>query len=186
MDPERPSPEWKTNLWAPWRMEYIESLADGGGGCFLCDIRDDPEGDADSLLIWRGRRAMTVLNRFPYTGGHSLVAPLEHVSSLGDVDARTMLEMMAMVRDAQEAIAGAIQAQGFNIGINVGRCAGAGLPGHLHVHVVPRWAGDTNFMHVFGDVRVIPDALEKLRDKIRRAADDLGRPRLDEDPPGAG
>jgi ATP adenylyltransferase len=127
-----------------------------------------------------------VLNRFPYTGGHSLVAPLEHVSSLGDVDARTMLEMMAMVRDAQEAIAGAIQAQGFNIGINVGRCAGAGLPGHLHVHVVPRWAGDTNFMHVFGDVRVIPDALEKLRDKIRRAADDLGLPRLDEDPPGAG
>jgi ATP adenylyltransferase len=166
-------------------MEYIESLSAQEEGCFLCGIREEPQQDDENLVIWRGRRCMTVLNRFPYTGGHSLIAPLEHVASLGEIDAEALLEMMAMVRDIQEAIGRAIRAQGFNIGINVGRCAGAGLPGHLHVHVVPRWAGDTNFMHVFGDVRVIPDALEKLRDKIRAAARELGLPKLAPPPRGA-
>jgi ATP adenylyltransferase len=178
MSDEQPNAEWKRNIWAPWRIEYIESLCAGGAGCFLCEIREAPERDDENLLIWRGRRCLTVLNRFPYTGGHSLVAPLEHLPSLADIDAEAVLEMMAMVRDVQQAISRAIRAQGFNIGINIGRCAGAGLPGHLHVHVVPRWPGDTNFMHVFGDVRVIPDALEKLRDKIRQAAEELNLPAL--------
>ena len=164
------------NLWAPWRIEYIESLGKEGG-CFLCDIRDRPDRDEANLVIWRGKRALTVLNRFPYTGGHSLIAPFDHVADLDGVADETVLEMMGMVRDAQKALAEAIGAMGFNVGMNVGRCAGAGLPGHLHVHVVPRWSGDTNFMSVFGDVRVIPDALSNLRSKILAAAERLGLPR---------
>ncbi|HUT02114.1 MAG TPA: HIT domain-containing protein [Phycisphaerae bacterium] len=176
MDEEQTSPEWKTNLWAPWRMEYIESLGGEQEGCFLCDLRDNPDGDEENLLLWRGRRSLTVLNRFPYTGGHSLIAPLAHVAGLADLDDATILEMMGAVRDVQRALSHALRAQGFNIGINVGRCAGAGLPGHLHIHVVPRWSGDTNFIAVFGDVRVIPESLRKLRERIRRAGEELGLP----------
>ena len=171
-------PEWKANIWAPWRIEYIQSLGGEGNGCFLCDIRDKPACDEKNLLLWRGRLCLALLNRFPYTGGHSLVAPMRHVADLSDLDDATVLEMMAMVRDLPKAITGAIGAQGFNVGINIGRCAGAGLPGHLHIHVVPRWSGDTNFMAVFGDVRVIPDALDRLREKILAAAATLHLPAL--------
>jgi len=174
MSGEQASPEWKSNLWAPWRMEYIESLGGGEGGCFLCDIRDHPADDEKNLVLWRGRRTLTVLNRFPYAGGHSLIAPRDHLADLGDLDDATLLEMMGAVRDIQRALSHAIRAQGFNIGINIGRCAGAGLPGHLHIHVVPRWDADTNFMAVFGDVRVIPDSLQKLRARIRQASEELG------------
>lgn len=171
--PDQPDATMKANIWAPWRIEYIESLG-ADGECFLCQIRDNPDCDAENLVLWRGRCAMTVMNRFPYTGGHSLVAPHEHIADLDAVDDETMLEMMGMARDVQKALVEAIRAQGFNVGINIGRCAGAGLPGHLHLHVVPRWAGDTNFMSVFGDVRVIPDALSSLRRKILAAAGRLG------------
>lgn len=184
MNDERSSPEWKTNIWAPWRMEYIESLSGDEEGCFLCKIRDRPADDEENLLIWRGPRSLTVLNRFPYTGGHSLIAPRAHVGDLADVDDATVLEMMAAVRDIQRVLAETIRAQGFNIGINIGRCAGAGLPGHLHIHVVPRWAGDTNFMAVFGDVRVIPTSLRKLRGQLCQAAERLGLPKLGAPPAG--
>lgn len=174
------------NIWAPWRLEYIESLGDKRDGCFLCEHRDDPAGDEKNLVIWRGRRSFAVLNRFPYTGGHSLVAPAEHLADLADLDEATTVEMMAMVRDLQKVLARAIRAEGFNIGINIGRCAGAGLPGHLHVHIVPRWGGDTNFMAVFGDVRVVPTALKNLRAQMLRAAAEMGLPTLPGGPPGPG
>jgi len=183
MTDEQRSPEWQTNLWAPWRMEYIESLGEPDNGkCFLCDIRDHPAKDEENFLIWRGRRSLTILNRFPYAGGHSLIAPLEHVGELGDLDDATVLEMMGAVRDIQQVLAQEIHAQGFNVGINVGRCAGAGLPGHLHIHVVPRWNGDTNFVTVFGDIRVIPDALARLRERLCRASEALGLPKPPADP----
>ncbi len=172
-----PGRESNVNIWAPWRIEYIESLS-SDHGCFLCDIRDNPADDERNLVIWRGQRAITVMNRFPYTGGHCLIAPYDHVPDLDGTDGRTVLEMMAMVRDIQKALGEAIGAQGFNVGMNVGRSAGAGLPGHLHIHVVPRWSGDTNFMSVFGDVRVIPDALSNLRSKILAAAEKLSIPKL--------
>lgn len=165
------------NIWAPWRMEYIRELADGSGGCFLCDCRDQSDKDVENLVLWRGRRCLTVLNKFPYTGGHLLVAPLEHLGELGDLDSACVLEMMALVRDAQEVLKHAVSAQGFNVGINLGRCAGAGLPGHLHVHVVPRWAGDTNFMAVFGDVRVIPESLANMYAALQEAGAQLDLPR---------
>jgi ATP adenylyltransferase len=171
------STERRRNLWAPWRTEYIQALSGGDeGGCFLCRYRDEPRRDRKNLVLWRGRRTLTVLNRFPYTGGHSLVAPLEHVGELGDLDDRTLLELFAAVRDVPKVLAKAIGAEGFNIGINLGRCAGAGLPGHLHVHVVPRWGGDTNFMSILGDVRVIPQSLESLYSLLRQAARKLRLP----------
>ena len=157
-------------------MEYIDSLTDGDEGCFLCRCRDSQDGDAANLVLWRGATSFAVLNRFPYTGGHSLVAPLEHLAGLADLDEATMVEMFQMLRDLQIVISLAINAQGFNVGINLGRCAGAGLPGHLHAHVVPRWAGDTNFMPVLSGTRVIPMALERLHAQLRQEAGRLDLP----------
>ncbi|MFP4052248.1 MAG: HIT family protein [Phycisphaerae bacterium] len=175
------STERNSNLWAPWRMDYIRSLPDGiekDGGCFLCRYRDEPGNDDENLVIWRGPRCFAVMNRFPYTGGHSLISPLEHVSSLASLDGATMQEMMEMTRDLQAALDRALGAEGYNVGINIGRCAGAGLPGHLHLHIVPRWGGDTNFMPVFGKVRVIPEALDKILQRLRLAACELDLPKL--------
>jgi ATP adenylyltransferase len=178
MADESPGAERNRNIWAPWRMKYIDALNEGAqGGCFLCRNRDE-QADEKNFVLWRGVRCFAVLNVFPYTGGHSMVAPLEHVADLADLDAACMTEMMEHVRDLQKVLARVTHAEGFNIGINVGRCAGAGLPGHLHVHIVPRWPGDTNFMSVFGDVRVIPAALEELYRQIRRAAVELKLPKL--------
>ena len=174
-DPSRPG-ERPRNLWAPWRMEYIDSLRAPAGECFLCRHRDEAD-DRKNLVLWRGRRCFALLNRFPYTGGHSMVAPLEHLAGLDDLDDQTMLEMMRLVRDLRTLLAEALRAEGCNLGVNIGRCAGAGLPGHLHVHVVPRWQGDTNFMPVLGDVRVIPQSLEALYDRLRQTADRLGLPK---------
>jgi len=162
------------NLWAPWRAEYIQSLSDDDDSCFLCRCRDQIDRDRENLVVWRRPHCIAVMNRFPYTGGHMLVAPLEHVPDLASMDGVTMQEMMAMLSDLQKALGKALGAQGFNIGINVGRCAGAGLPGHLHAHIVPRWPGDTNFMSVFDDIRVVPMALEGIYDAIRQAGRDMG------------
>jgi ATP adenylyltransferase len=157
-------------------MEYINGLADEGEGCFLCRCRDDRDHDAANLVLWRGRRCLAVLNRFPYTGGHSLVAPLDHVAEPDELDDQTMLELFQMFRDLQRVLSQALHAQGFNIGINLGRCAGAGLPEHLHAHVVPRWAGDTNFMPVLAGETIIPVALEKLHAQLRQTARQLRLP----------
>lgn len=174
MSDESNSTERNRNLWAPWRMEYIDTLSTPAGGCFLCNHRDNPADDEKNLVLWRGKRCFAVLNRFPYTGGHALVSPMDHVPSFTDLDDTTMVELMRMVCDVQRAQGQALKAEGFNIGVNIGRCAGAGLPGHLHVHIVPRWGGDTNFMPVFGQVRVIPQFLQTLRQQICDAARQLG------------
>lgn len=159
-------------------MEYIDELNEGPGGCFLCRYASAPADDEKNLVLWRGKKCFAVLNRFPYTGGHSLVAPYAHVPDLADLDEPTLVEIMSMLRDMQAILRHALRADGFNIGMNIGRCSGAGLPGHLHVHIVPRWNGDTNFMPVFGGVRVIPQALNVLWKQIRDAASELGLPRM--------
>ena len=170
--------EFSENLWAPWRMEYIHSLTnDEDPGCFLCQNWASPEDDRTHLMLWRGQAAMAVLNRFPYTSGHLLIAPCEHVAGLDDLGDEQMLELLAMTRDAQAVLQAAIQPQGFNVGMNFGRCAGAGLPGHLHIHVVPRWEGDTNFMPVLGQVRVIPQALDAMYDLLTRHSADMNLPK---------
>ncbi len=159
-------------------MEYINTLVRPQEGCFLCRYRDEPKNDKKNLVLWRGPNTFAVMNRFPYTGGHCLVAPYAHVGDLADLDAPTMTEIMELLRDLQAGLQHAIRADGFNIGLNIGRCAGAGLPDHIHIHVVPRWSGDTNFMPILGGVHVIPDFLETIHEKISHAGRELGLPKF--------
>jgi ATP adenylyltransferase len=135
-------------LWAPWRLAYIKSPdRPATGECFLCSGRDRPADDRRNLVLHRGRHALVVLNRFPYNNGHLLVAPYAHKAHLSELTGR---------------LTRAMSPDGFNIGLNLGKVAGAGLPGHLHWHIVPRWNGDTNFMPVLADVNVIPQSLDAL------------------------
>jgi ATP adenylyltransferase len=175
---KQPDQAGNTNLWAPWRIEYIQSLSDDDDSCFLCRYRDQPDKDTENLLLWRGKECVAVMNRFPYTGGHMLVAPRDHLADLTDLSGAVMCEMMEMVRDLQIVLKRTIGAHGFNVGMNIGRCAGAGLPGHLHLHVVPRWNGDTNFMSVLGDIRVIPQAMSQLYQQLLQTSDELQLPKL--------
>lgn len=169
-------PEFNANLWAPWRMEYIRSLGPdvSDDGCFLCQYWASPEQDATNHVVWRSRSAFVLLNRFPYTNGHLLVAHSTHVADLTDLTPAELLEISTAVNGAVRVLREAIRPQGFNVGYNLGRCAGAGLPGHIHAHVVPRWEGDTNFMAVLGGTRVIPDALDAVWRDLRAAADRIG------------
>jgi ATP adenylyltransferase len=156
-------------LWAPWRLPYIVSTKDKEpDGCFLCRYRE-AQTDRENYVIARGERSLVVLNRFPYNNGHLLVAPLEHKAGLHDLDDRELLEVMHQLRRMIAALKAAITPDGFNVGLNLGHVAGAGLPGHLHWHVVPRWHGDTNFMPVLADVKVIPQSLDALYDRLHSA-----------------
>ena len=158
------------NLWAPWRMEYINDLANPGD-CFLCGYIKTPADDGDNLVLWRSESTLACMNRFPYTNGHLLIAPKAHKSDLTELSDGEMLELMQMLTKGQQALRKALNAQGFNVGINLGRCAGAGLPGHLHFHIVPRWEGDTNFMAVTGQTRVIPQDINESYRAIKAAAE---------------
>ncbi len=157
-------PEFQQNLWAPWRMEYIRSLSDEqhDDGCFLCRDWDHPEKDREHHVVWRGTSCFVVMNRFPYTNGHLLIAHAAHKGDVTELSDDELSEMTRSIRDAVALLRRTVRAQGFNIGYNLGLCAGAGLPGHLHAHIVPRWPGDTNYMAVVGNSRVIPDALDAL------------------------
>jgi ATP adenylyltransferase len=170
--------EYNKNVWAPWRMEYIAGLEDPHGDqvCFLCDYCEKPQNDRKNHVLWRTPNTLTVLNRFPYTNGHLLVAPTMHCSQPEDLPEEVLVELMLRVRDAKHVMQQVVHAEGFNIGMNIGRCAGAGLPEHVHWHVVPRWGGDTNFMAVTGEVRVISQALEAVDEKFRALSADLGLP----------
>lgn len=175
-DERPPVTEWQRNIWAPWRMEYIRTLG-GGDECFICRDRDAGE-DRENLILWRTPRCLVMLNRFPYTGGHSLIAPLGHIGELADLDVDTLRETVELIRDLQAALRRVLHPHGFNVGLNVGAAAGAGLPGHLHWHLVPRWSGDTNFMPVFTGNRVIPQYLEDLYDELQAASTELRLPNV--------
>ena len=157
----------RKNLWAPWRIEYIKSLA-GENGCFICDYLKTPEQDTEHLVLWRTEFSIVVFNRFPYNNGHLLIAPNRHIPDFSNADDEEMLDIMKLIRDCQTVLDRAIKPQGFNVGMNFGRCAGAGLPEHMHVHVVPRWQGDTNYMHVCGNVDVISQSLGELYEQLRQ------------------
>jgi ATP adenylyltransferase len=155
----------RKNLWAPWRIKYIQGLA-RTDGCFLCDALNDPDRDRDNLLLWRTEHAFVVFNKFPYNNGHLLIAPNRHIADLSGADDDELLCLMHLVQDCQKALSLAIHPHGFNVGMNFGRCAGAGLPEHVHIHVVPRWDGDTNYMHVCSDTDVISQGLTELYDQL--------------------
>ena len=172
--------EYNSNLWAPWRMEYIRSLADDltDEGCFLCRYWREPGDDRKNRVVWRTHSTFVVMNRFPYTNGHLLVSHAAHKAELSELSDDDLIGMTRTIRDGVGVLRTAIKPQGFNIGYNVGHCAGAGLPGHLHAHIVPRWSGDTNFMAVIGDARVVPDSLDALYAELTKTAEAAGlRPR---------
>lgn len=155
------------NLWAPWRMSYIGGIQDSQG-CFLCEAsQGDPE---DHLVVWKHPRAFCVLNRFPYNNGHLLITPVRHVGQVEDLTPEERCDIMTDAVRAQKLLTRVVHPHGFNWGLNVGRCAGAGLVDHLHLHIVPRWEGDTNFMPVFAEVKVIPQALEDLYQRMVAAS----------------
>ncbi len=171
--------EFRDNLWAPWRMEYILSLAERNkDSCFLCDYWNDRENDVANHVLWRTERSYVVLNLYPYSNGHLLICPAAHKASMDALDETEMLEMMQLTRDVNTLLATGVGAQGTNVGLNFGHCAGAGLPEHLHVHVVPRWVGDTNFMTVLGDVRVIPQALDAVYQRLHKVSQELHLPKI--------
>ena len=154
-------------LWAPWRLEYVLN-ADAQDGCFLCAAAASDD-DVQHLVVHRGERAIVVLNKFPYASGHLLVAPTRHGVDFGGLDDAEALEIHRLGQHGVEALGAVFRAEGFNLGWNIGRVAGAGVPDHGHLHVVPRWAGDTNFMPVLGDVKVIPEHLLATREKLAAA-----------------
>jgi ATP adenylyltransferase len=151
-------------LWAPWRLQYV-AAAGGPLGltdkCFFCQGLADSD-DRKNLIVFRGLRSCVMLNRYPYNNGHLLVAPLAHKGRLDELDAAELLDLQETLRRMIGVLDEAMKPDGYNVGLNLGRVAGAGLPGHLHWHIVPRWNGDTNFMPVLADVRVIPQALDAL------------------------
>jgi ATP adenylyltransferase len=153
-------------LWAPWRMQYIKR-ADGAEGCIFCAFPAE-ERDDENLIVLRGERAFIILNAFPYSNGHLMISPYRHTADLDQLEDAEMLEMMSLTRRSVNLLKEAFRPDGFNIGINMGRAAGAGIEDHVHIHVVPRWSGDTNFMPVLGDVRVIPESLQAVHSTLRR------------------
>jgi ATP adenylyltransferase len=155
-------------LFAPWRYEYLVSDK-SSAPCFLCEAvaASSPDEERARLVVHRGRRVFVILNRYPYTNGHVMVAPFDHVARLSESDAATREELIHTVARAESILRNAYSADGLNVGINLGSAAGAGLAEHYHVHVVPRWKGDTNFMTVAGDVRVVPETPEQTLDRLR-------------------
>lgn len=154
------------NLWTPWRFHYINS-PDSVEGCVFCRILEcREEQDRENLIVHRGEKTFVILNRFPYTSGHLMVVAYRHVSTLSAAEPEEVQEMMLLARKAEACLAEIYHPEGFNIGINVGRCAGAGVESHLHLHVIPRWAGDSNFVATAGQTRIIPELLETTYAKI--------------------
>jgi len=152
-------------LWAPWRMEFIRAAK--GPGCFLCEAVAAPVSeDRRNLLLLRSGPAFVIMNRFPYNNGHLMVAPTRHEGRLEALREEELAELVRLARLSVRALSAEMRAEGFNIGLNLGRAAGAGVADHLHLHVVPRWLGDTNFMPVIADCHVIPQALDELYGRL--------------------
>ena len=160
-------------LWTPWRYQYV-SNATRADTCVLCDARGGsiPQSaiaasDESNLVLHRGRRNFIILNRFPYTTGHVMICPYEHVADLAALDADTLAEMMVLARRLQIALGELYQPEGYNLGMNIGRCAGAGVASHVHLHVLPRWTGDTSFVTTVGETRVEPEDLATTYRKLK-------------------
>lgn len=155
-------------LWSPWRMEYI--LSDKKGSCIFCD-KPAEDRDAANLILHRGEHCFVIMNRYPYNNGHLMVAPYAHVDSPTKLPLEVLTELMSLTNRCLEALKETMNPNGFNVGMNLGAPAGAGIKDHIHMHVVPRWTGDTNFMAVFCDTRVICEALEQTYAKLKPVFD---------------
>jgi ATP adenylyltransferase len=155
-------------IWTPWRYEYVSSV-DEREGCIFCDKAKE-ENDRENLLVHRGERCFAILNLFPYTTGHLMIAPYEHTGTIEKLDPETLTEMMVLAQRCMSAIREIFGPEGFNLGVNISRVAGAGITEHVHLHLVPRWKGDSNFMPVIAETRVLPRTLDDvwlaLKDEI--------------------
>lgn len=151
-------------LWAPWRLEYIET-ADQPQGCIFC-LKSKESEDRKNLIVYRGKTAFVILNRFPYNNGHVMIAPYAHTVEFSSLSDQEKLELMDLLDLTKAVLTSVVSPHGFNIGINLGRAAGAGIEDHLHIHVVPRWNGDTNFMPILASTKVIPESLDKTWVKL--------------------
>jgi ATP adenylyltransferase len=155
------------HLWSPWRYQYV-SKSGPPAGCIFC-VKGSEDRDRENYVIYRGERNFVILNLYPYSTGHLMVAPYEHVSSLTAAPEDTVEEMMRIARLTEIHLREVYQPQGFNLGMNLGESAGAGVPGHIHLHVLPRWTGDTNFMTTVGETRVVPEILDVTYGKLKKA-----------------
>lgn len=155
------------HIFTPWRYAYVTGAAKEEG-CVFCRMLAEKD-DAKNLIVLRSAKNFVVLNRYPYTAGHVMVVPYAHVAELSGVDAETLAEMMLLAQRVQRALAAAYNPEGYNLGMNLGRCAGAGVASHLHLHVLPRWTGDTNFMTSTGETRHIPEDLAQTFAKLKSA-----------------
>lgn len=152
-------------IWSPWRMAYIENH-EKENGCVFCSAQTKADS-AENLIAFRGKNAYVILNRYPYTSGHLMVVPFEHKPNLEELDPETRAEIMELTSRCMTVLREIHQPQGFNMGANIGKAAGAGIAGHVHIHIVPRWAGDTNFMSTLGETRVLPEVLEDTYQKVK-------------------
>lgn len=154
-------------LWSPWRSEYIASAGDAAETvCIFCKLRDEPDNDETNFVVHRGSHNFIVLNRYPYISGHLLIVPYEHIGELDKAAKATTAELMELAKQSQTALREVYQPDGFNLGMNLGRAAGAGIANHIHLHFLPRWSGDTNFMTSVGEARVLPEDLSTTYAKL--------------------
>ncbi|MFN7171466.1 MAG: HIT family protein [Fimbriimonadaceae bacterium] len=157
----------KKILWAPWRLDYIERKH-APDGCIFVELPKQ-DNDRENLILYRGEHAFVILNLFPYTNGHLMIAPYRHTADLDELTDEEHLEIQKLITQAVKWLTAAYNPHGFNIGANLGSAAGAGIPTHIHWHVVPRWSGDSNFMSTVGDVRVMPQSLDQSYQRLREA-----------------
>jgi len=165
------------NLWAPWRIGYIQGL-DKFEGCFICHNIERPQDDEKNYVLWRTAGSIVMLNKFPYNNGHLLIAPARHIADFDQAGEAELLELTKLISQTKKVLSLSIKPHGFNVGMNFGRCAGAGLPGHLHIHIVPRWDGDTNFMSVCSDTKVISQSLSGLYEQLKQISEVQKLPNL--------
>ncbi|HPS54999.1 MAG TPA: HIT domain-containing protein [Sedimentisphaerales bacterium] len=169
----------RENLWAPWRINYIQGLTNEEPcDCFICHYLSKPEDDDKNFVLWRSEYGIVLFNRYPYNNGHLMVAPVRHISDIDDASEDELLELIKLVREAKKALTMVLKPHGFNVGINLGRCAGAGLPGHVHIHIVPRWDGDTSFMSVCSNTDVISQSMKELLEQLRKVSAEHNLPGL--------
>jgi ATP adenylyltransferase len=155
------------HLWSPWRFNYV-TKASSGSACIFCEKLSQGH-DPENFIVHRARRNCVLLNIYPYTTGHLMIAPYEHVATLEETPEETLAEMMLLTRQASAHLRAIYKPQGLNLGMNVGECAGAGVAGHIHMHVLPRWVGDTSFMTTTGETRVLPEDLHVTYEKLAKA-----------------
>lgn len=153
-------------IWSPWRYDYMASHGERRAGCVFC-IGEDPTHDAERLVLFRANHNFIILNLFPYTSGHLMIAPYEHRDTIMDAKTEQLSEMMELSQRSIAALEKVYRPEGFNLGMNLGQCAGAGVRDHFHLHVVPRWTGDANFMSIIGETRVLPEELGRTYERLK-------------------